>query len=337
MMWSGTIEMIRENPLVGTGMGTWQWHYQKIKDYRILSFPNYTHNDYLNLASDYGLIGVILMCGVFVAFFRHAAKVIFSAQSSEDKAFAVGAVSAVVAILTHSWFDFNLHIFGNSALLAVIIGITAGIPIAATSSPSTQNWKRVVAGVALVALWGVTAIIFVPSVKSFYIAGLGDEAKYNLNYDEAVALYAKAIDADPRYPKPFIMQGDIFRDQLAWRVTPGKLKERRDLASKSVFAYDRALELNPLMSDVWVSRGRVFEMTGNEAESLSSYLKAIEVAPVSAYAHFVLGQFYREQGESQKAAEAFEKADRFFLHNDPMFQVSQWYEKEKLKSAPKSE
>ncbi len=337
MMWWGTIDMIRENPLFGTGMGTWQWNYQKVKDYRILSFPNYTHNDYLNLASDYGLIGVTLMGGVFVAFFRHALKVISGTQSSEDKAFAVGAVSAVIAILVHSWFDFNLHIFGNSALLAVIMGITTGIPTTVTKARSTQNWKRLAISVALVAFWGVAATLFVPSVKSYYIAGLGDEAKYKLNYDEAVDLYSKAIDADSRFPKPFIMQGDIFRDQLAWRVGPGKLRERRELATKAVRAYDRALQLNPLMSDVWVSRGRAFEMAGNDGETLSSYLKAIEVAPVSAFAHFVLGQFYRERGESQKAVAAFEKADRYFLHNDPMFQMSQWYEKEKLKSAPKAE
>ena len=337
MMWSGTIDMIRENPLFGTGMGTWQWNYQKVKDYRILSFPNYTHNDYLNLASDYGLIGVTLMCGVFVAFFRHAYKVVSDAQSSEDKAFAVGAISAVIAILVHSWFDFNLHIFGNSALLAVLMGITTGIPTAAKTARSVQNWKRLAVGIALVVFWGVAATLFVPSVKSFYIAGLGDEAKYNLNYDEAVDLYSKASEADPRFPKPFIMQGDIFRDQVAWRVGPGKLRERRELASKSVRAYDRALELNPMMSDVWVSRGRAFEMAGNYGEALSSYLKAIDVAPVSAYAHFVLGQFYRERGESQKAVAAFEKADRYFLRNDPMFQMSQWYENEKLKSAPKAE
>ncbi len=337
MMWSGTIDIIRQNPLIGTGMGTWQWHYQKVKDYRILSFPDYTHNDYLNLASDYGMIGVILMCVVFVMFFLHAFRVVAGAQSSEDKAFAVGAVSAILAILVHSWFDFNLHIFGNSAFLAIIMGTTAGIPLSGSPTRSTPVWQRAVAIVIVFILVGIVAYLFVPTLKAFQITRSGDAAKYELNYEDAVKFYSEANRIDPRYPKPLIKQGDIFRDQLAWRVGPGKLRERRDLAMKAVQAYDQALRLNPYMSDVWVSRGRVQEMIGDNDEALSSYLKAIDVAPVSAYAHFVLGQFYRERGESQKAVEAFEKADRYFLYNDPMFQMSQWYEKEKLKSGPKQE
>jgi O-antigen ligase len=334
MMWSGTIDMIRQNPLIGTGMGTWQWHFQKVKDYRILSFPDYTHNDYLNLASDYGIIGVVLMCLVFAAFFRHAFSVIESAQSSEDKAFAVGSVSAVVAILVHSWFDFNLHIFGNSAFLAIIMGTAAGIPLSGSPPRSTPFGQRAVAVGVVLSLLVFVTYLFVPTFRAFQVTRSGDAEKYDLNYEEAVELYVGANRIDPRYPKPSIKRGDIFRDQLAWRVGPGKLRERRDLATKAVQAYDEALRLNPYMSDVWVSRGRVQEMIGNNDEALSSYLKAIDVAPVSAYAHFVLGQFYRERGESQKAVEAFDKADRYFLYNDPMFQMSQWYEKEKLKSAP---
>lgn len=337
MMWSGTIDMIRQNPLLGTGMGTWQWHYQKVKDYRILSVPDYTHNDYLNLASDYGMLGVFLMSLVFVAFFRHAFKILAGAKSSEDKAFVVGGVSAVVAILIHSWFDFNLHIFGNAVFLATIMGITVGIPLPGSHSRSAAGWQRVAAGVGVLCLFGSIAYLFVPTLRAFHLARKGDEASYDLKYDEAVQHYSDAIRMDPRSPKPLIRQGDIFRDQLAWRVGPGKLRERRDLAAKAVEAYDRALQLNPYLSDVWVSRGRVLELVGTNAEALASYLKAIDVAPVNAYAHFILGQFYREQGESQKAVEAFEKADRYFLFNDPMFQMSQWYEREKLNAAPKIE
>ena len=78
----------------------------------------------------------------------------------------------------------------------------------------------------------------------------------------------------------------------------------------------------------------MLELVGRDEQALMSFRKAIEIAPVSAYAHFVLGQFYRDRGDDEKALQFLEKADKYFLHNDPMFQLNQGDEREKLKSKP---
>lgn len=337
LMWSGTIEMIKQHPWWGTGMGSWQWLYQKVKDYHLLSFPEYTHNDYLNLASDYGLVGFLLMLVVFVLFYAHAIQIVRTSQSSEDRAFAAGSIAGVTAILFHSWFDFNLHIFGNSVFLACIMGLTSGIPRNSNKAMETRLWVRWLRFASIVGALVVLTHLYLPTLRAYRTAKAGDAAKFDLAYDEALSLYTRSAEIDPRYPKPYIQAGDIYRDQLAWRLGPGKARERRELAEKAVASYERALSLNPYRSDVWLSRGRVFEQIGRLDDALQSYSKAIEVAPVSAYAHFVIGQYYRERGESQKAIEYFEKADRYFLRNDPMFQLSRWYEEEKLKDAPKNQ
>ena len=334
MMWSGTINIIRENPLVGTGMGSWQWIYQKYKDYRILSFPEYTHNDYLNLAADYGLIGVAIMVFVIVCFFKRAAKIAGSATNSEDRAFAVGAIISVVSILVHSWFDFNLHIFGNALFLAVILGATTAIEVTPPlSRPAGLRGRRVACG-ALIVVCGLLVNTFIPTVRAFRLTILGDTAKADLNYDEALSFYRHAASIDPKYPRPLIKTGDIYRDQAKWRVGKVKQRERTELVNQAVESYERALILNPYLSDVWVSKGRVLELVGRDEQALMSFRKAIEIAPVSAYAHFVLGQFYRDRGDDEKALEFLEKADKYFLHNDPMFQLNQGDEREKLKSKP---
>lgn len=143
----------------------------------------------------------------------------------------------------------------------------------------------------------------------------------------------RAASIDPKYPRPLIKTGDIYRDQAKWRVGKVKQRERTELAQKAVQSYERALALNPYLSDVWVSKGQVLELMGQDEPALKSFLKAIEIAPVSAYAHFVIGQFYRERGDDEKALQSFEKADKYFLQNDPMFQLNQWDEREKMKAA----
>lgn len=336
MMWSGTMDIIRENPIVGSGMGSWQWIYQKYKDCRILSSPEYTHNDYLNLAADYGFTGVVLMVFVIVSFFHRTSKIARSATSSEDRAFAVGAIVSVVSILVHSWFDFNLHIFGNALFLAVILGAASAIEEPSLVSRPAGLFGRRLAGAALITICGLLVNSFIPTLRAFRLTNFGDIAKADLGYDEALLLYSRAVLIDPKYPRPLINTGDIYRDQAKWRVGKEKQRERTELVQKAVESYDRALALNPYLSDVWVSKGRVLEMLGHDEPVLKSFLKAIEIAPVSAYAHFVLGQFYRERGEDEKALEYLEKADKYFLHNDPMFQMNQWEQREKLKAVPRN-
>lgn len=334
MMWSGTLKLIRDEPLFGTGMGSWRWAYQKYKDYRILSFPEYTHNDYLNLVSDYGFVGGALMVMVFVCFFRHALRVMKTARSSEEQAFGAGAVVAVVCILFHSWFDFGLHILGNSMLLALIMGLTAAIPVR-DSDRSSQPLERLRSAGVVVAVLGMTAVAFyfyVPTVRAYHLTEKGHGAKADLKHDESVPLLREANAIDPKYPKPLVKLGDISRELATWRVGPAKLKERRELAQQAVASYDRALALNPFHAEVWVSKAQAHALSGDDAAALGSFAKAIEVAPVNAYAHFALGRFYSDRGEDEKALDAFNKANLYFLYNEPMFHHNIYEEQEKIKA-----
>ena len=334
MMWSGTLKLIREKPLFGTGMGSWRWAYQKYKDYRILSFPEYTHNDYLNLVSDYGFVGGALMVMVFVCFFRHALRVIRTARSSEEQAFSVGAIVAVACILFHSWFDFGLHILGNSMLLAFIMGLTAAIPVG-DSDRTSQPFERLRRAGVVVAVLGMTVgafYFYVPTVRAYHLTEKGHGAKADLKHDESIPLLRKANAIDPKYPKPLVKLGDISRELATWRVGPAKLKERRELAQQAVASYDRALALNPFHAEVWVSKAQAHALSGDDAAALGSFAKAIEVAPVNAYAHFVLGRFYSDRGEDEKALDAFNKANLYFLYNEPMFHHNIYEEQEKIKA-----
>ena len=56
-MWGGTLKMIQERPLLGYGLASWQWFYTRFKSPQIETHAEHTHNEFLNLAADYGLAG----------------------------------------------------------------------------------------------------------------------------------------------------------------------------------------------------------------------------------------------------------------------------------------
>jgi O-antigen ligase len=333
-MWKGTLPLIRENPVLGTGIGSWKWEFQKYHSPQIFSFPDYAHNDYLNLASDYGLIGVILLMFVFAAFFTHAFKVVRRSQSSDERAFAIGAISGVISILVHSFFDFNLHILANSTLLAAMMGSVAAIPIKPSPEKSSSDGRIWRLGIALgmISMVALLACLYVPTLRGYHEFEKGNAAKAELAYTNALAHYEAAARIDSRFAKPLVRAGDILKDQAGWRLGLSKQQERKDLAIRAAGFYERALVLNPLHADVWIRKAQARAMAGDHASALSSFLKAIEIAPANAYAHFALGRFYNDQGEEQKALESLQKANNLYFHTEPMFFMNAVEAEERIRS-----
>jgi O-antigen ligase len=96
LMWTGTTGIIRDHPVWGTGLASWQWFFPKYQDPQLHGHPDYAHNDILNLASDYGIVGLGLAAWVLAAFFRCAWRSAQSKPGSEQSAFAIGAMASVV-------------------------------------------------------------------------------------------------------------------------------------------------------------------------------------------------------------------------------------------------
>jgi len=65
-IWVDAIKMIKEKPVFGYGPGAFVWHYPKYKHYSLRRKITYTHNDYLNLLVDYGMVGFSIVLAFFL-------------------------------------------------------------------------------------------------------------------------------------------------------------------------------------------------------------------------------------------------------------------------------
>jgi O-antigen ligase len=123
-VWEKTAKAIGENFPVGTGLGTFETIYHRYEDPTQVtaSFVNHAHNEYLELALELGLAGMLLM-GLFLAWWGVAAARIWT--SVHATAFGRASTIATAAILAHSVVDFPLRTGAISAIFAACLALMA--------------------------------------------------------------------------------------------------------------------------------------------------------------------------------------------------------------------
>lgn len=117
------LNIIVDFPAFGTGLGTFRNIYPMYNTLQLQDKVNYAHNDFLQLISEVGFLGLGLALWFLYLFFRN----IFIAWLSQHHPFAKGIVlggaCAIFSLLLHSFFDFNLQIPANAFLFTVAMAI----------------------------------------------------------------------------------------------------------------------------------------------------------------------------------------------------------------------
>lgn len=124
--WQDSWVIVKEHPL-GTGLGTFKqifpvYNESSISEKQVV----YAHNDYIQLLVEAGWIGFLALVGGFTFFMVRSIRKVKSLDIPEDPLrffLAVGALSGLVSIAFHSFFDFNLQIPANCVYFVTLIAI----------------------------------------------------------------------------------------------------------------------------------------------------------------------------------------------------------------------
>ena len=116
------LDLVKDFALTGTGAGSF---YGAFIRYRSPGehFFDHAHNDYVELLSDWGLVGVALL-GLFVlSTVGVCLRCLVSRQSHMARGMAFGCLMAMLALAIHASVDFNLQIPANALLIVVVMAV----------------------------------------------------------------------------------------------------------------------------------------------------------------------------------------------------------------------
>ena len=128
-IWRDTFSMIRANPILGVGLGAYE-----------TAFPIYSesdgslrvpqaHNEYLQVAADAGIVGVLIALWFIVAIFRTVSRGVRS-RDPLLAGLALGSGGGIFAMLVHSMFDYNLQIPSNALLFLLLVAVASNVAAA---------------------------------------------------------------------------------------------------------------------------------------------------------------------------------------------------------------
>lgn len=119
-IWRATWKMFAAHPIAGVGLGGYWIAITAYHDASGLMTPQEAHNDYLELLSSGGVIGLAIGIWFVVAVIQKTRKNLL-ADGGYMRAVRLGAILGIVGVAAHSLVDFGLHILVNAVVLLILI------------------------------------------------------------------------------------------------------------------------------------------------------------------------------------------------------------------------
>jgi len=138
-IWKFTGMMIKERPILGSGIGTFKYNTLRYQakfleqgDNRSIygySWANKAHNEYLQLWAELGIIGLAIFLWIIVTYLNYGIRYLKREKDEQKQGIMIGLMGAVAAFLMDSIFWFPLHLSSNVSLFWLLMGLTMVLDI----------------------------------------------------------------------------------------------------------------------------------------------------------------------------------------------------------------
>ena len=139
-MYQNTLNMIRHHPLVGVGVNTFSKNYAKYKLAKVEEqFPTldttYTHNMYLQMGGEIGLLGLSAFLWLLFMFFRENLRTFHSLKDGFLQTICLSLGACVIAFLVNGMTETSLYYARVSPIFWYLIGFSLALSKFAKTEP----------------------------------------------------------------------------------------------------------------------------------------------------------------------------------------------------------
>jgi len=227
-----TIDMISDHPLTGSGPGTFDHIYPAYRSPGIYILANAAHNDYLQLASEFGLPFLILFLLFIVAILKDAGRAIYKGPPA-DRPFVTAAFLSFIGFCAFMLVDFNLRIPANGILFFFISGCIVAMSRDGTAAPPAVPGLRKAVSIFMIAS-GVVILAASSSWTTAYLYHLKSKAP-GVKKQPGISLeYSrKALALDPQNYDYALYVSQLMLELAILDKNPAGIKSAVEMAIES--------------------------------------------------------------------------------------------------------
>ncbi len=312
-IWQDTLRMIYVRPFTGWGPGTFSLAFPAYQAHGFKQqFVNYAHNDYLELAADTGMLGLVIFIIGIIILYISCLKKLKMVQSKYWQNVGLGALAACFSILIHSATDCNLQVSANLFLFVIAAGISV---IAADKSRAKHHSLR--ADITLSSpgkKWCFFSGYFFVFCISTTLVSLPFWGERNLTaaknflrhrkYNDASAQVDRALLLNPDYAELLSLRGDILLTRKIQTDTLADIKNCTG-CEKIIFWYEKASKAAQTDSTYFLKKAATFERYQKISTAENAYKKAILLSPMYAPHYYSIATLFIKQRKMDKAVNSF--------------------------------
>ncbi|RYD83945.1 MAG: tetratricopeptide repeat protein [Verrucomicrobiaceae bacterium] len=319
-------------PWSGSGSRSFSWNCYRFWDVEthggLSAKPEFVHNELFQAATDYGLVGLILLGGFLISAVLIATIRLAEAKEADDtlpSGMIVGGMTAFAGMMVQSNFSFVFHLFPG----AILLGLSLGLFIWPSSTRAEAPRRRsIFPGLAIRTLVGITAVL----VVAVGIQGSRAYAcMWTAYFAGSVPPLAKAgtlSRAVRIYPSSELYKDLGLASQAAattWEMDSGELKDQ------AISAYKEALRRNPYDPTISMNLAPLLAISGDSIEAEKEFKRIIAIqggAESLLKGHFKFADYLLEKGIRQIRGKApLEAMDTFQAaigHTDEIRKLAPW-------------
>lgn len=272
------VSCIGLHPLAGGGSRSFSWESfrffeNSLQGESTASIPEQVHNEWLQAATDYGVIGAGLLTGLLGALVIAAVVRILFPESSRGPtsgdAWRLGGLAALAGMFVQSCFSFVFHLLPGAILLGICLGQLSRAS-AAPEKISPRTGSRVLLSLAALACVALLLPMGWKGARVTRVLWRDYLSKVTLSSDESrVEALSEAIRL---WPQPA-----FYQDRAVIFQAAAEGRESREAAEQAIRDYENAGRLHPYDPSPVVNRANLLSQLQRDAEAEDAYDRAIQL------------------------------------------------------------
>lgn len=306
LTWKGTAKMATSNPILGTGIGTFEEGYSR---YALVGFTKLTHNSYLQLAGESGipaLLALLALLGTAILPImwnnvknrknegNDTSVYLMDNLMTDPKLVLFGVIAGCAASIARNAVDSDWYITS----IGISFWALAGLGISLSGKLKTV----IVKPGCLKASLAVSAIFFLygfmllmgelwnQSARSQVVAG---------NPESAITYYKTAQKYEP-------FNADYHR-RLGTLYSMMSSRSGNESLDSAVNEYHAAIRLAPNSAKGYYQLARVYEKSNKTNEAIEMYKKSLEYDPQSPQTLLMLARQYQLVNKNSDALDTYRR------------------------------